>query len=37
MLVAVADVLDVDYAVPSSSSNVPFPMHDFKEVFHFHV
>jgi hypothetical protein len=33
-IVAVA-VLDVDLAVPYLSSNVPFPMHGLKEVFHF--
>jgi hypothetical protein len=33
-----AAVLDVDFAdVPYLSSNVPFPMHDFKWVFHFHA
>jgi hypothetical protein len=32
-----AAVLDVDLAgVPYLSSNVPFPVHDFKWVFHFH-
>jgi hypothetical protein len=34
---AVVDVLDLDSGVPYSSSNVPFPMHDFKWVFHFHA
>jgi hypothetical protein len=31
-----AAVLDVDFAaVPYPSSNVPFPVHGFKQVFHF--
>ena len=34
-LFSIVAVVDIGLAVPFLSSNVTFPIHDFKEVFHF--